>query len=175
MNTTHDDNATSWRDLADQLTPEQIARFARFEAGAMQSLHKRQQQPAPAGWVPESAESIARGFLAEARREAECNLNDTLFDVPVPAGMDLEEVDHWEDDGTGTWTRLLHGETRNIEGFDAAVYLTGVQTQDGAVTWSLYVHVEDNHALTSDQLRALAANLVVAADELDRLSAGGAR
>jgi hypothetical protein len=25
MATTHDDNATTWRDLADQLTPEQIA------------------------------------------------------------------------------------------------------------------------------------------------------
>jgi hypothetical protein len=30
--TTDDDNATSWRDLADQLTPEQIARFERAES-----------------------------------------------------------------------------------------------------------------------------------------------
>ena len=28
MPTTHDDNATTWRDLADQLTPEQVAELA---------------------------------------------------------------------------------------------------------------------------------------------------
>jgi hypothetical protein len=34
MNTTHDDNATTtWRDLADQLTPEQITRFEESERG----------------------------------------------------------------------------------------------------------------------------------------------
>jgi hypothetical protein len=31
MTTTHDDNATTWRDLADQLTPTQIAKLEEFE------------------------------------------------------------------------------------------------------------------------------------------------
>jgi hypothetical protein len=31
MNTTHDDNATTWRDLADQLTPKQVASFECME------------------------------------------------------------------------------------------------------------------------------------------------
>ncbi len=31
MTTTHDDNATTWRDLADQLTPEQIAKLEESE------------------------------------------------------------------------------------------------------------------------------------------------
>jgi hypothetical protein len=31
MTAKHDDNATTWRDLADQLTAEQIARFERVE------------------------------------------------------------------------------------------------------------------------------------------------
>ena len=34
-----DGNATSWRDLADQLTPEQIARFERAEQLCMTGAH----------------------------------------------------------------------------------------------------------------------------------------
>ena len=37
--TADDDNATSWRDLADQLTPEQIARFERAEQLCMTGAH----------------------------------------------------------------------------------------------------------------------------------------
>jgi hypothetical protein len=113
---------------------------------------------------------ITRGFVTEARWEAQQNLNDKMIDVPVPAGVDLDDVEHWEDDGTSAWTRLLHGQCRNITGFDAAVYLDGEQTIDGAVCWSLYVHVEDSQAMTAEQVRQLAANLVEAADELDRLN-----
>ena len=35
INITHDDTATSWRDLTDQLTPEQVRRFEHFEAMAL--------------------------------------------------------------------------------------------------------------------------------------------
>jgi Phage integrase family len=80
------DTATCWRDLADQLTPEQVARFDRQEAMATRSLVKRQeQQPESSGWAPESAEDISRGFLAEARWEAQQNLTDAMINVPVPA------------------------------------------------------------------------------------------
>ena len=39
--TTDDDKATSWRDLADQLTPEQIARFERAEQLCMTGATSR--------------------------------------------------------------------------------------------------------------------------------------
>jgi hypothetical protein len=165
MTATHDDNATTWRDLTDQLTPEQIRRFERFEALSMKSI---QQQPTPRGWVPESAEDITRGFLTEARWEAQQNLNDKMINMPVPAGA--IEVEHWEDNGTGYWTRLVHAECRSIPGFDAAVYINAVQTRDGALTWSLYLHCEDRDDLTADQTRQLAGHLFDAADELDRLN-----
>jgi hypothetical protein len=32
MATTHDDNATTWRDLADQLTPEEVAELEHLES-----------------------------------------------------------------------------------------------------------------------------------------------
>ncbi len=159
MTTRHDNTATTWRDVADQLTPEQVRQFERYETLA---LTARDKHP---GEGYETVEDIARGFLSEARWEAQQNLNDTLFGVPVPAGA--EEVEHWEDDGTGTWTRRIHGRERTIEGFDAAVYFEGIQHRDGTVTWSLHVHVEDGHAMTSAQVRQLAGYLLEAADELD--------
>jgi hypothetical protein len=36
---TTDDDATTWRDLADRLTPEQIARFERAEQLCMTGAH----------------------------------------------------------------------------------------------------------------------------------------
>ena len=159
MNTTHDDTARSWRDLADQLTPAQVRKFERYEA---LELAARDKHP---GEGHESPEDVARGFLSEARWEAQQNLTDAIFNVPVPPGVD--EVEHWEDDGTGTWTRRIHGPDRTLAGFDAAVYLDGIQTRDGAVTWELFVHVEDRHAMTADQVRRLAGHLLEAADELD--------
>jgi hypothetical protein len=104
-NTTHDDNATTWRELADQLTPEQIRRFDRQEAIATRSLERK---PAPRGWVPESAEEIDRGFLSKARWEAQQNLNDAMIGMPAPTGA--EEVGHWSDDGEGNWSRDVHGQ-----------------------------------------------------------------
>jgi hypothetical protein len=73
MNTTHDDNATTWRDLADALTPEQIRRFERFEALSMKSI---QQKPQPRGWVPDSAEDSS-----EYRRDL---LGPCLLASPTP-------------------------------------------------------------------------------------------
>lgn len=159
MNTTHDDNATTWRDLTDQLTPEQVRRFEHHERLALNSI--------AAGRNPnETADDIARGFLTEARWEAEQNLTDAMISVPVPPGA--ESAEHWGDGADG-WTRMLHGPSRVVEGFDATVYRTGLQTQDGAVTWSLYVHVADSDDMTAAQVRQLAAALVEAADELEAL------
>ncbi|MGP4056629.1 hypothetical protein ACTWP6_17695 [Mycobacterium sp. 4D054] len=161
MTTTHDDNATTWRDLADQLTPEQVRRFEHHERLALNSI--------ASGRNPsETVDDIARGFLTEARWEAQQNLADAMIGIPMPAGA--ESAEHWSEDSTGKWTRLLHGPSRSIDGFDAAVYRTGVQTRDGAVRWSLSVHAEDRDDMTAEQVRQLAATLVEAADELERLA-----
>ena len=150
MTTAHDDTAATWRDLADQLTPAQIARFERYETLAVDA-------------------DIAADLLTEARAEATQNLGDTLFDVPVPAGA--EQVEHWEDDGTGTWTRRLSMSSRSVKrpGADSTVYVDGVQASDGTVQWSLFVVADDRKPFTAALARRFAAMLVEAADELDRL------
>ena len=63
-NTAHDDNATTWRDLADQLTPKQVAELELQENEALAVI--------AAGRNPrESLQDIARGFLNEARWTAQ--------------------------------------------------------------------------------------------------------
>lgn len=154
------DNATSWRDLSDQLTPEQARRFAHHEAEALESIRRGRN-------VYESPAQVAQGLLGEARWEAQQNLTDALFDAPAPAFA--EAVEHWEDDGRGNWSRRVDGPHRTIDGADASVYVQGIQTPDGAVDWSLWVTVSDRENMTAEQARTLAATLVEAADELDRL------
>jgi hypothetical protein len=99
--TTDDDNATTWRDLADQLTPEQIARFDHAEQLCMTGAHLAFPQSDRSKTIADMLD----GVLKEARWEAQQNLTDahTFGHVPRPAGV--ESADHWEDDGTGTWTR----------------------------------------------------------------------
>lgn len=151
--------AQSWRDLTDQLTPQQVSRFTRQESLALAAI--------TSGRNPhETAEDIARGFLSEARWEAVQNRTDREINVALPIGAN--DAEHWSNDD-GLWTRVVNGPSRSVDGFDAAVYRTGIQTRDGAVTWSLYVHVADHDEMTIAQVRQLADALVEAATELERL------
>jgi hypothetical protein len=153
MPTTPDNTATTWRDLADQLTPEQIARFEHFER------------------LLGATDVHVVGLLKDARWEAEQNLTDqhVFGHIPLPQGA--RSADHWEDDGTGRWTRRLSASSRSVDGTgtDATVYVDGVQSSDGAVAWSLYVLVDDRKPLSGEQARRFAAMIVAAADELDWL------
>jgi hypothetical protein len=157
MTSDHGDTATTWRDLADQLTPQQIAELKTWEQK----------------WPDEH-----NGFLVEARSYAEQNLDDKLMfghlDAPEgatrvwPAGKRMD----------GTWVREFSGTARLIAG--VTVYIDGDQSVDGSVKRVLSVGVSDlregpGGELSGEQARQLAAVLVEAADELDRLSAGGVR
>lgn len=167
MTTTHDDNATGWRDLADQLTPEQVSRFEHLEQLCLSDAHLAFPQKDRS----ETVADILGGMLDEARREAQQNLTDahTFGHVALPRGV--ESADHWEADETGTWTRRLSVSSRSIDraGADSTVYVDGVQDTDGTVEWSLFVLADDREPLTADQARQFAAMIVEAADELDWL------
>ncbi len=69
MTITHDDNATTWRDLTDQLTAAQVEQSTTFERDAL-------------GDPTEVAEHL----LDAARENARQNLNDRLMfgHLPVP-------------------------------------------------------------------------------------------
>ena len=73
MNITHDDTATSWRDLTDQLTPEQVRRFEHFAAMALNA--KRDAAPDE----HDTADELLTGLLTEPRREAQHSLTDAMI------------------------------------------------------------------------------------------------
>jgi hypothetical protein len=70
--TTDDDNATSWRDLADQLTPEQIARFEHAEQLCITGAHLA----FPQNDRSKTIADMLDGVLKEARWEAQQNPTD---------------------------------------------------------------------------------------------------
>lgn len=72
MTAKHDDNATTWRDLADQLTAEQIARFKRVEQLCMAGAHLVFPQNDQSATLAD----LLAGVLKEARWEAQQNLTD---------------------------------------------------------------------------------------------------
>ena len=111
MTTTHDDNASTWRDLADQLTHDQVARFERMEQLCLSDAHLAFPQKDRS----ETVADVLGGMLKEARWEAEQNLTDThtFGHIALPPG--ITSADHWEDDGTGTWTRRLSVSCRSVE------------------------------------------------------------
>jgi hypothetical protein len=142
MNTTPDNTATTWRDLADELTDEERARFERIEREAQ-------------GRLP------AQVLLDFARRDIAGRLADMAYhDVPAPA--DATWVGQWEQHVDLGWSRsLVWREYRGVA-------IDGGQRCDGTVVRGISVYVE-GEMFTSAEARQFAALLVAAADELDRL------
>ena len=95
--TTDDDNATTWRDLADQLTPEQIARFEHAQQLCMTGAHLA----FPQNDRSKTIADMLDGVLKEARWEAQQNLTDahTFGDVPLPRGVSQPTTGSPDDTG----------------------------------------------------------------------------
>jgi hypothetical protein len=160
MITSHDDDAdaprirqirriTTWRDLADQLTPEQICEIEYCE---------REQIP-PGIASPE-------GHLNHARKLAELNIaRAMLADMALPADA-VGEVDDWIDVDDGVYQRGWTAWTD--PGGQVSVY--GVQSSDGTVERDIIITVGDE-PLSAEDARELAGALIDAAAELDRLAA----
>jgi hypothetical protein len=149
MTTTHDDNATTWRDLADQLTPEQIAELEYCEREN----------------IPPGVADARQGQLNCARAMAQHNIVQALCaDIATPADA-VSEVYEWEERGGDTFGRMYGISLRDL-GF-TTVDVSGVQYNDGHVERHILVYEAED--LTADQARALAAALLNAADDIERL------
>ena len=159
MSTIHDDNATSWRDLADQLTPEQISRLENMRDG----------------WSKDTGPAEIRlCLLVIARDMAQTNLADGYYShVPLPAGA--VKVHEWDDRNeqvgafryfTGT-SRVVDRDDRDD---DIDVLIEGTQYPDGSVDRLIGIHSLDDGPLTIGQARQLARALIAAADETEQMS-----
>jgi hypothetical protein len=148
--TSHDDTATTWRDLADQLTPEQIAELEYCERGGV-----------PPGLA--DAEHQLNGARAMARH----NLIQTLCaDIPAPPDA-AGRLYAWEEWGDG------HGRVYTVStrtGANTSVEILGIQHDDGRVERFILAQAsDDDGGMTAAQARQFAAVLLDAADELDGL------
>ena len=142
MNST-DNTATTWRDLADQLTPEQVKHLT--EATFM---------------PPDELLEIARDHAGQNL------LQLSLADVPLPAGATGAKI--WWQDSTGT-SRTIHGGQWTAG--NAVVAISGDQDATGAATWQIEIYPADDtvRGLTAADARELVQVLAVAADKLDQL------
>jgi hypothetical protein len=145
MNTTHDDNAATWRDLADQLTPEQIA-----------ELEYCEREGVPPGIAD------AGHQLNHARKLAELNLaRAMLADVPPPPDA-IGEIDEWMD-----WDADLYQRTFESWKHPACeVSVLGQQFSDGRVERYILCDADTNE-LSAERAREIGAALMAAADEID--------
>jgi len=150
----HDDNAATWRDLAEQLTPEQIEKLTVSET----------QSPLPDA---EKADLL----LDLAREWGQRNLDDHLMFCQIGRPAGATAVFHCGErtDGRG-WSREFTGATRRVAG--VSLTIEGTQFADGGIERQLYVVVDDlpdsvGGALNADGARQLAAALIEAANELD--------
>ncbi len=149
--------ATSWRDLADALTPQQIAELEYWEAHP-------EIPPRTDGSSP-SAEDHARALLFSARTYLSQNAAGALFaDVAPPPDEGVHYP--WEHDGEGCWFRFFTGSDRKVD--DTTVMINGVQQQDGTITRSICIDGE-TESLDAATARRVAAAIVETADELERL------
>ena len=160
MTTTHDD-ATTWRDLSDQLNPEQVARLKELERD-------------PGSWAhvgpPLSRSEVNDALLGWARGYARDNLAAAVLpDVPTPAGAEHDGT--WAEDDLQPY-RVIYGVSRGVVGHQLALQTSALQYADGNINTtddpprvSLDIHYDSG--LTSDQARDLAASLIEAATEVD--------
>jgi hypothetical protein len=156
MTTTHDDNATSWRDLSDQLTPQQIAEMEYCEReGIPPGLNTPQHQ------------------LNCARAMARHNIIQALCADIAPPSDASGSVYHWEAWGGGGYGRMYEVSSTRVGG-NMLVDILGVQHDNGDVERFILADLSENDRdgnMNAVQARQLAAALIEAADEMDRLAA----
>jgi hypothetical protein len=158
VNQTSDD-ATTWRDLADALTPHQIAYLENWES--------RPDLPPRADGSARPSAQHERALLFTAREYSGQNAAAALYaDIAPPP--EVGQHYPWEHFGDGTWTRFFVGTTRKVG--SAEVMITGLQSSDGSIERSIGVDGASD-SLDASNARTLAAALLEAADELDRLAA----
>lgn len=145
--TSPDNTAQSWRDLTDQLKPEQVAALAEWDTGDPRD---------------------APGLLSVARDYAEMNLADTAYaDIKLPEGA--TDVAGWEKLAGDGYSRGLVW--RTFDGPDP-VYaaIDGWQQPDGTFTRHITLWTGDGGVeLTADTARETSSMLNEAADELEAM------
>lgn len=139
---------TTWQDIADQLTPDQIEHLQWLEGDPLGGILAR----------PEQHLMLARGW-------ASYNIAQSFHaDVPPPA--DAVELGAWIKQGDRERRRSFRCVT-GIGGLAIAVEISGSQYTDGRIDGQVSLTGEVTN-LDAAGARAVAAALLAAADRLER-------
>ena len=171
------ENAASWRELCDQLTPEQVATLEGHE-----QHHRATAASLPAGypfeWPPRTESEIAELLLDQARVYAGDNLGAKLIgELAPPAGV--EELFEWSEArfGVDNAHRYFLGSKRVVErdgpyDEDIHVQIDGFQGSHGDVRRHIMVLEGDHECLelSGDHARQLGRALIAAAAEVEKLA-----
>jgi hypothetical protein len=156
MTTTHDDNATTWRDLADQLMAQQIA-----------ELEYCEHENVPPGLAsPQHQLNCARAMSRENIIQALC------ASITAPADA-IDEPSRWIEWDHGDYCRMFTSTaTRTAEETNITVNVLGNQFYDGRI--ERWISIDDSArrdegVMTAEQARALSAALAAAAYAMDAL------
>jgi hypothetical protein len=121
------ENATlSWRDLADQLTPEQIEELASEKKQLWAVIENGSY-----AYRSDTDDQHQRCLTDRARRFARDNLLNALIGpVPPPDGTDA--VLEWQDNDDGTAHRFIMGEDRPVTD-EITLFTSACQFSDGSI------------------------------------------
>ena len=139
---------TTWRDIADQLTPSQIESLEWLEGDPLNGLLAK----------PEQHLDFARAWASD-------NLEQSLYaDVPPPAHA--VEVGPWRETTAGIRCRSYTSAETGIAGLDITLEINGSQYTDGRVDCLFALTGDGLGELDPTTVRELAAALLAAADRL---------
>lgn len=143
------ENITSWRQLADYLTPAQVQSFTRREA-------KYPGLPAEL-------------LVGQARAHVEGNRIDQERFGHVPDPVGATYIWHWQvDRQDGGWRREFEGRDWHVGRLTA--HLCGQQLPDASVTARVGIDCPTGEEFSAEDLRRIAAALCEAADELETIT-----
>ena len=144
--TSPDDAAVSWREVADQLTPEQSARFELLERS---------------GDDPATLLSMARELATDNRTGV------VVLSGEIASPGDAVHTYGWQTYGGRTW-REFDGSRRHVG--SAVIRVSGRQFSDGSCERWISLSATHDEEFQAAQARELAAVLQAIADESDRLA-----
>lgn len=156
MPTIYDGDATTWRDLADALTPSQVDYLKDWE--------RHPELPPRADGTARSDDEHQEALLFTAREFVGSNAAGAVFaDVPPPP--DAGQHYPWQETSDGGCTRFFVGTSRKLGG--AEVLISGIQCSDGSISRSITANATED--MDATEARQLARLILEAADELDGL------
>ena len=154
MTTTADTNSTTWHDLADQLTPRQVADLQYWQSN------------------PDFADPAS--LLKMAQRMIRENNAQVLYADIVPPADCIGEPSDWGEWDTDLWERVYTAWKRTVGGY--TVEVRGQQFSDGRVERVILVDDDTKDVdLDAAKTRMRGTLLLQAAERLDSLSATSPR